>query len=262
MTVRRLALLLQYDGAPFAGSQRQPHAPTIQSALESAIASLTGEEARASFAGRTDAGVHADGQVASFLTASSLEPRRFVRGLNHFLPASIAVQAAREVDPSFDPRRCARSREYRYALRIAPQRQPLREDRAWVLSPPFDAGSARRAAALFIGRRDFAAFAKAGIEGSAVRRVSASELLGEPPDLVYRCEADAFLQHQVRRMAGAIVEVARGRRSLADLQRQLEEAVPGSAGPVAPAKGLTLANVRYDGETLPDWMDSGCPRPY
>lgn len=262
MTTRRLALLLQYDGAPFAGSQRQPHAPTVQAALESAIASLTGETVRASFAGRTDAGVHAAGQVASFLTESDLEPRRFVRGLNHFLPASVAVQAAQEAAPSFDPRRCARAREYRYSLVIAAQRQPLREDRAWVLPPPFDAAAARRAAALFIGRHDFAAFAKAGIEGSTVRRVSVSDLLGESPDLVYRCEADAFLQHQVRRMAGAIVEVARGRRSLAELQRQLEAAVPGSAGPVAPAKGLTLANVRYDGETLPDWMDFGCPRPY
>ena len=261
--MRRLALLLQYDGSAFAGSQRQPDLPTVQAALEEAIRSLTGEASPASFAGRTDAGVHATGQVASFTTSSAMPAARFARGLNHFLPPCVAVQAARDVAESFDPRRCAVSRVYRYEIVIARQRQPLREARAWIVPPPFDLERGREAAAAFAGEHDFAAFAKAGPEGSTRRTVRSSELLGEPPEIVYRVEADSFLQRQVRRMAGAIVETARGKSDAAEIRRLLTSAAPGRSKATAPAGGLTLAKVRYDGSDLPDWTeldDDTCTR--
>lgn len=250
---RRLALLLQYDGSAFAGSQRQPGPATVQSALEDAVEALTGERAPVSFAGRTDAGVHAIGQVASFETSSDLDPRRFARGLNHFLPPEAAVQDAREVAPEFDPRRCAIEREYRYALYAAPQRQPLREARAWVVNGRFCAERARAAAALFEGEHDFAAFTKPETGRSTRRNVRVSRLIGDGPAYEYRTVADAFLQHQVRRMAGAIVEAAAGRLSISDVERLLSAAEPGSAGPTAPARALTLTAVRYDGGDLRDW---------
>lgn len=253
--MRRLALLLQYDGSAFAGSQRQLRVPTVQSALEAAFESLTGEASSASFAGRTDAGVHATGQVASFSTSSAMPAARFIRGLNHFLPPCIAVQAAREVDEAFDPRRCAIARAYRYEIVVARQRQPLREARAWVVPPPFDLERARHAAAAFVGEHDFASFAKAGLEGSTRRAVGVSELIGDLPELTYHVEADSFLQHQVRRMAGAIVAAARGKITVSEIGRLLAAAVPGSAGTTAPARGLTLAEVRYDEEHLPDWTE-------
>ena len=253
--MRRLALLLQYDGSAFAGSQRQPNLPTVQAALEEAIRSLTGEASPASFAGRTDAGVHAAGQVASFPTSSALPAARFARGLNHFLPPCVAVQAARDVDESFDPRRCAIGRVYRYEIVVARQRQPLREARAWVIPPPFDLQRGREAAAAFAGEHDFAAFAKAGPDASTRRAVRSSELIGEPPELVYRVEADSFMQRQVRRMVGAIVEAARGKSGAEEIHRLLDSAAPGRSRATAPAAGLTLAEVRYDGSDLPDWTE-------
>lgn len=253
MARRRLALLLQYDGSAFAGSQRQPGPATVQSALEDAVEALTGERAPVSFAGRTDAGVHATGQVASFETACGLDARRIIRGLNHFLPPEAAVQDAREVAPEFDPRRCAVEREYRYAFRAAPQRQPLREARAWVINGRFCAERARAAAGAFEGEHDFAAFTKPEPGRSTRRRVRASRLIGDGPAYEYRVAADAFLQHQVRRMCGVIAEAAAGRLSTADVRRLLSAAVPGSAGPTAPARALTLTAVRYDEGVLRDW---------
>lgn len=264
---RRLALLLEYDGSAFAGSQWQPGLPTVQGALHEAVAQLTHEQRPVSLAGRTDAGVHALGQVASFETTRDLPPRRWLRGLNHFLPAALAVQAVQCVAPDFDPRRCAREREYRYELLVAPQPRPLSEQRAWRIPPPFSLEAARAALRLLPGRRDFAAFTTTDQQRPTVRRmrlaaIDAIDASAERYTLTFA--ADAFLQHQVRRMVGAIVEIARGRASLDAFRATLNAAIPGSAGPTAPPKGLTLAAVRYDRATLPKWKTDhvdDCPQP-
>lgn len=264
---RRLALLLEYDGSAFAGSQWQPSLPTVQSALQEAAEQLTREQPAISLAGRTDAGVHALGQVASFETTRELPPRRWLRGLNHFLPTALAVQAVQCVAPDFDPRRCAREREYRYELLVAPQPRPLSEQRAWRIPPPFSLEAARAALRLLPGRRDFAAFTTTDQQRPTVRcmrlaDIAAIDASGERYTLTFA--ADAFLQHQVRRMVGAIVETARGRASLDAFRATLNAAIPGSAGPTAPAKGLTLAAVRYDQATLPKWKTDhvdDCPQP-
>ena len=249
----RLALLLHYDGTPFAGSQTQPNLPTVQSALQHAVAQLTREHPRISLSGRTDAGVHALGQVASFQTESPLTTHRWQSGLNHHLPEAVAVQAVQIVPAEFDPRRDAIERTYRYRLLVAPHPRPLEEPRAWRIHPPFSAPAARRALQLLTGERDFAAFTTTQQPQPTTRFLRAAALNGGPQRYTIAFAADSFLQHQVRRMVGAIVEVARGKSTLDAFRATLDEAKPGSAGPTAPPKGLTLAHVRYDRTTLPPW---------
>jgi tRNA pseudouridine38-40 synthase len=254
---RRVALLLEYDGSPpLAGSQRQRHSPTIQSALEDALRRLTGEGLRVAFAGRTDAGVHALGQVAAFTTGSRLSTKTFVRGLNALLPESIAVRAAVEAPERFDPRRHACARTYRYLIYNAPTRSPLWRSRAWHVAERLDAGAMRAAARALIGEHDFAAFSRR--EGvSTVRRVQRCQVTsgaeGSNPQLpivIVEMEANAFLRHQVRRTVGALVQVGRGKLRPTEFRRLLREARPATAGPVAPPHGLYLVRVTYPGLDL------------
>ena len=241
---QRWALLLQYDGTEFAGSQWQPNRPTVQGVLQAALESLTGSPSVVSMAGRTDAGVHAAGQVASFVSDKSAEEmpaHRWVRGINHFLPTSIAVQAAASVDNEFDPRRDAVSRTYIYQLRLSKQRQPLWERRAWIVPPPFEPERARKALSALVGAHDFAACTPPSKDRSTRRTLLEATLESSPESVRIRFRADSFLQHQVRRMAGAVVELARCRATLDDFTRSFEAAEPGSMGPTAPACGLTLA---------------------
>ena len=245
---QRWALLLQYDGTEFAGSQWQPNRPTVQGALQSALESLSGTPTAVAMAGRTDAGVHASGQVASFVTERSVESMsgcRWVRGLNHFLPRSVAVQAAWPVAESFDPRRDAVSRTYTYELHLSNQRQPLRERRAWIVAPPFDLSAACAALSALQGAHDFAAFTPPSAERSTIRTLMEASLDEDAESLLFRFRADSFLQHQVRRMVGAVVDVARCRAGLDEFIRAFEIASPGSMGPTAPACGLTLAEIEY-----------------
>jgi tRNA pseudouridine38-40 synthase len=246
---QRWALLLQYDGTEFAGSQWQPNRPTVQGVLQSALESLTGSATRVSMAGRTDAGVHAAGQVASFVALKSIEAmptHRWIRGLNHFLPASVAVQAATPVSDGFDPRRDAISRLYTYDLRLSHQRQPLWERRAWIVPPPFHSETARNALAVLVGSHDFAAFTPPSEERSTVRSLHEASLTAEDESVRLQFRADSFVQHQVRRMVGAVIEVARCRASLEAFRDGFESARAGSMGPTAPACGLSLAEVEYE----------------
>ena len=245
---QRWALLLQYDGTDFAGSQWQPSQPTVQGELQSALRSLTGETITASFAGRTDAGVHAAGQVASFVCSRERTPisgKRWVRGLNHFLPDSIAIQDASQVPIDWDPRRDAVSRAYEYRLRLSNQRQPLWQRHAWIVPPPFHLEAAQSAMTALLGQRDFAAFTPPTAKRSTVRRLTEASLTASGTAITLRVRADAFLQHQVRRMVGSIVEVARGRISVESFTASLTAAAPGSMGPTAPAAGLCLSEVAY-----------------
>ena len=221
----------------------------MQGSLQSALEFLTGASVAVSMAGRTDAGVHAVGQVASFVTERSVESMpagRWVRGLNHFLPRSVAVQSASAVEDEFDPRRDAVSRTYSYQLRLSNQRQPLWERRAWIVVPPFDEDAARAALSVLTGARDFAAFTPPTRGHSTIRTLDEASLDASAERLLFRFRADSFLQHQVRRMVGAVVEVARGRMALADFIDAVEAASPGSMGPTAPACGLALAAVEYE----------------
>ena len=245
MTGRRLALLIEYDGSPpLSGSQLQKNARSVQGELEAAVAQLTGERLRLAFAGRTDAGVHAFGQVAAFTTTSALATEVFVRGLNAVLPSSIAVRNAIEAPDDFDPRRHASSRTYRYMIYNAPIRSPLWLGRAWHVASPLDPKAMQEAAHVLVGQHNFAGFSRR--EGvTTIRCVHRCDVSSRPPFVELEMEANAFLRQQVRRTAGALAQVGLGKQTAAGLRKLLSKAEPASAGPVAPAHGLYLVRVAY-----------------
>ena len=243
---RRIAVLLEYDGTAYSGSQYQENGPSIQSELEAATEKLTTETARAAFAGRTDAGVHALGQVASFETRSRLTPAEFVSGLNHFLPEDIAVRAAQEVAREFDPRRQALSRLYRYRIDHRAVRSPLERNRSWHVARPLDVAAMQRTARLLEGKHDFASFA-GPFDGRTERTLRRCEVTARGGQVTVEMEAQAFLPHQVRRTVGPLVELGLGRIGEETLVAWLDEPRASAAGPAAPSCGLYLVSVAYDG---------------
>ncbi len=225
----------------------------MQGSLERALSSLTGESIRVALAGRTDAGVHALGQVASFLTGSRHSPETVVRAVNALLPPDIAVRAAAETPQAFDPRRHAVGRWYRYTLCVGGARPALARQFEWHL-PPLDTAAMRDAAAVLPGRHDFAAFTQPSEarRRRTEREVSRSALSGNGRRLRFDVEANAFLRQMVRRIAAALVEVGQGKQSPAGFEALLREAEPGSAARVAPARGLCLVRVRYENGLFDD----------
>ena len=243
----RLALLLEYDGAAYGGSQRQVNAPSVQAALEEAIARLTGSPSRTAFAGRTDSGVHALGQVAAFDADAAYPPEVWQRALNAYLPEDIAVRAVAAVAADFDPRRHAAARRYRYQVWNAPVRSPLWRHLAWHVREPLDLGLMRQAAVALEGEHDVASFGGSPGPGrSTWRRILRTSLCDRGPLLTFVIEGTAFLPHQVRRTLGALVEIGRGRLDAGQFVRWLVQPEPGAAGPAAPPHGLCLVRVTYD----------------
>jgi tRNA pseudouridine38-40 synthase len=198
-------------------------------------------------AGRTDAGVHARGQVAAFSTRSRHSPDVFLRALNHHLPDQIAVRAVREVRPDFDPRRRATARWYRYTVYNGRQRPALLRRFVWQVAEPLDVEAMRSAAKALLGEHDFAAFTQPSLAGrqSTRRRVVRAEVSRQGRCLALDVEANAFLRRQMRRLAAALVDVGRGRLSAKGFEAVLREARPGAASRTAPARGLCLMKVRY-----------------
>lgn len=245
--MRRIALLLEYDGSRYRGFQWQPHAPTIQSALELSIEKLTGESVRVAGAGRTDTGVHARGQVATFLTSSAFPPETLRQALNHHLPEDISVHTVSEVDLGFDPRRDAVSRRYRYVIYNNPTPSPLRRGQTCHVRGKLNVIAMDAAARQLVGMHDFASFAKAPeVPGaSTVRHITEAYVRKEGPLVILEMEGNAFLTHQVRRTAGALVEVGRGRMSVEEFGDLIESPGPGLAGPTLSPEGLCLEEVRY-----------------
>lgn len=243
---RRLALLIEYDGAGYAGSQLQTNAVTVQSVLEEAIERVTGKRPRVAFAGRTDAGVHARGQIASFLSRSSLDAGVLQRALNAHLPADVVVREAVDATLDFDPRRDAVRRHYRYVIENDATRPALDRDRAWYVAAPLDVAMMACAAERVLGQRDFAAFASRldSPDASTVRELQRFDVRRRGSTVVCDLVANAFLPHQVRRMVGALVEVGRGKHD-AEAYAGLLCGAPASAGPAAPAHGLYLMAVEY-----------------
>lgn len=246
---RRFAALIEYDGTAYCGSQYQDNGPSIQEELESAIAELTGESRRVAFAGRTDAGVHARGQVAAFDVDARLSAPELVSGLNHYLPPDVAVRAIRQVSEGFDPRRDARSRTYRYRIDNRGVRSALERGRSWLVVKPLDVPAMVRTALRLEGAHDFAAFAPR-YDGRTARTLGRCDVHGRCGRVTVEMEAEAFLPHQVRRTVGTLVEVGLGRSSADAVAALLERAEPSSAGPAAPACGLYLVRVAYDGLEL------------
>jgi tRNA pseudouridine38-40 synthase len=244
---RRIALLVEYDGGAYAGSQLQANGPSIQGELEQAIVGMTGAFARVAFAGRTDAGVHALGQVGCFDTEATYTCEAFTGGLNVRLPEAIAIRATREVEPGFDPRRRAMSRRYRYTIVLSATRAPLLKGWAWHVSPILDIDKMRRAGRMLVGEHDFAAFASPeASEKSTHRDVHAVCIRRNGRRCAIDVEANAFLMHQMRRTVAALVDVGSGRLPVEGFEEHLRLARPGSYERSAPPHGLCLTAVSYD----------------
>lgn len=222
---------------------------TVQDALAAAVQRATGEQPRLRAAGRTDAGVHALGQVVAFDTASSIPGDRFARALNAHLPDGLVVRRSWEAEADFHPQYQAVSKEYRYLVLTRREPTALARRRAWWVPRPLDRAAMEAAASGLTGRHDFTAFASTGSSvRTTVRTLYRLEVEARPPWLVVIAEADGFLYRMVRRLVAGLVEVGRGRMAPDALARRLSE--PGLKPPVgtAPPWGLYLVRVRYPPE--------------
>ena len=242
---RVLRLDLEYDGAGFSGWAAQPGLRTVEGELTAALATLLREPVEVVVAGRTDAGVHASGQVASVATSAQLGPERILRGLAGLLPADVSVRAVADAAPGFDARRDALARRYEYRILPGPP-SALRRARVLHHPAPLDAAAMDAAAALLVGQHDFRAFTPTRTEHVFFdRTVAACAVAPRGDELVLTIEADAFLRHMVRVAVGTLLLVGRGLWAPARVGALLAGAPRGAAGPTAPAHPLTLVGVRY-----------------
>jgi tRNA pseudouridine38-40 synthase len=241
-----LKLTLEYDGKAFVGWQVQPNGRSVQEELEKGIARLCGERVRVTGAGRTDAGVHARGQVASLRVPRELPLRAWTAGLNALLPEDLACVNAEVAPDGFDARRWARGKRYMYTLLQTPVRSPLLRGHAWEVRRHIDVEAMRSAAPALLGAHDFSSLRAADCPARTtvreIRRLDVHQT-GSRIDLVV--EATAFLKHMVRNLVGTLVEVGHGRRDPASLTDLLESRDRTRAGPTAPPRGLVLDEVFY-----------------
>jgi len=245
--VTRYKLTIEYDGRPFVGWQRQDNGPSVQQAVEQAIFAFCGQKARVQCAGRTDAGVHAMGQVAH-VDLDREPPADTLRdAVNaHLRPQPVAVRDAVAVSPEFDARRSAIRRSYRY--RIVNRRAPLTLDagRAWLIKRPLDAERMHAAAQELVGHHDFTSFRASECQAkSPLKTLDRLDVSRHGEEILVEAEARSFLHHQVRNMVGTLRLVGEGKWSAADVSRALEARRRSAAGPTAPADGLYLMTVGY-----------------
>jgi tRNA pseudouridine38-40 synthase len=254
LVVRTIKIVLAYDGTEFVGWQRQANGRSVQGMLEDALARIDGRPVPVAGAGRTDAGVHALGQVASFRLTSDIAEVVLRQALNALLPADIRVMNVEEAPAQFNARFAARSKTYRYRIVNAAVLSPFERRFAWHLPRALDLKAMRAAAAALKGRHDFAAFqAAGGLVSSSVRTLYESRWLEEAHGergggltLAYQVSGDGFLRHMVRNIVGTLVEVGTGRRTSASIVDVLASRDRGVAGPTAPAHGLRLVQVDYE----------------
>ena len=245
----RYKLTLEYDGSDFVGWQRQDNGPSVQAALEAAVAGFCGETVEVQAAGRTDAGVHALGQVAHVDIDKPTTPDTLSAALNfHLKPNPIAVIRAEEVTSEFHARFSATRRSYLY--RIVNRRAPLVLDRgrAWFVPQPLDVPAMQAAAQVLVGHHDFSSFRAANCQAkSPLKTLDSLEVTQQGEEIRLRTSARSFLYHQVRNMAGSLKLVGEGKWDAAKLRAVLKACDRTQAGPTAPAGGLYLTSVGYEG---------------
>jgi tRNA pseudouridine38-40 synthase len=243
---RLLRVVVSYDGTDFSGWQRQPGMRTVQGVLEDGIRELLGEEVFVRGAGRTDAGVHADGQVASFALASRIPPHGLLRGLNSLLPIDVALLDVAEAAPGFDARFSARGKVYRYTVWNHMVRSPRHARTAWHMRRALEMAPMRQAAAMLVGEHDFRAFRASDCERRTTRRILRRlEVDRQGAVLTFDVEATAFLKNMVRILVGTLVDVGRGHLPPEAVARMLETGDRAAGGMTAPPQGLTLLRVIY-----------------
>ncbi len=249
--MRNLKLILSYDGSDFAGWQIQPDAPTIQGTLAAAVGRITGEIVLPQGSGRTDAGVHALTQVATFVTESPVPTGNLVKALNDILPSSIRVMDVQEVATEFHARKSARGKTYRYRIYRDAICSPFLARYVWHYPYPLNEQSMAAAAARVQGEHDFTSFAAVDPERgrditvSNVRRILSSSWERQGNELVYTVKGSGFLHHMVRNLVGTFILVGKGTLNPEDVTRIIEARDRSAAGATAPACGLYLVNVEY-----------------
>jgi tRNA pseudouridine38-40 synthase len=249
MSPRVLKLVLQYDGTDYVGWQRQAAGVSIQGLLEDALRPFEGGSVTVHGAGRTDAGVHALGQVASVRLTASIDPDTLARALNAVLPLDVRVAAADAMPDDFHARFSATGKVYEYRIVFGPFASPFLRRYVWHVMPRVNVDAMRAGAALLAGEHDFAAFQGAGsaVQTSVrtVRRIEWQGTGGPDDPLVMLIEGDGFLRHMVRNIAGTLVEIGLGRRAAGEIDRILASKERARAGATAPASGLVLREVLY-----------------
>lgn len=245
---RNFKLVLEYDGCNYHGWQRQQGVLTIQEVLESRLEVMLGTTVSTRASGRTDAGVHARGQVVNFYARTRLMPADIQRGLNSLLPPDIVVLEAEEVPDSFHARFSAISKRYEYLILNRPFPSALDRRSSWHVRRPLDIDPMRDCLTRILGRHDFAAFMASGSSVRSTERcmLSADVEAVDSNRVVFSFEANGFLRHMVRNLVGTLVEVGKGKRTVEEFMEVLESRDRGRAGMTAPAHGLYLVSVRYE----------------
>ncbi len=248
--MRNLMLVLAYDGTDFHGWQRQPGLRTVQETLETALEELTGARPSTSASSRTDAGVHARGQVVHFLTASRHDPSTFIKALNALMPADVRVLSAQERPQTFHSTLDAVSKRYRYVLDNDPIASPFTLRYSWHIRAPLDTSAMRRGAEALLGRHDFRSFeTEWPNRASSVRTLLDAQVSRHGHEVHIEVEADGFLYNMVRAITGTLVLVGTGKRPETWVREVVAAEDRRQAGPTAPPQGLFLLHVSYPDPT-------------
>jgi len=246
MNFAKFVLIVEYDGTQYHGFQWQKGVPTIQSELEQAIKRLSGESSRVMAASRTDAGVHAKGQVVSFWAKPTLTTTMLIKGLNYYLPSDIAIKAAYKSNGDFNVRRDAYTREYCYYILNSNTRSPLSKRFALFIPMRLNLAVMNKACALIQGEHDFTAFITTlnGVKNT-LRKVYEAKVTRRGDFVIFRIVANSFLPHQVRNTMGLLIRLGLGKIKIGDFYDIMEARSLGLAGPSVPACGLCLMKVNY-----------------
>jgi tRNA pseudouridine38-40 synthase len=244
---KNIKITVEYDGTNYHGWQRQRDDATIQGEIEKALLTMTGKKISLTAAGRTDAGVHAFGQVANFRCDKDWEPEVFRKGLNGLLPDDIVIRECQEVGASFHARYDVKSKIYHYRILNRPVPAAISRYFSWFIAKPLDVAGMRSAIAFMLGQQDFKAFEGSGSPRThTVRHVMAAELKTEAGgQIVFGIEADGFLRFMVRNIVGTLVAIGLCKLSPEDFRRILNSRDRRNAGVTAPAHGLMLMEVKY-----------------
>ena len=244
--MRNIKITIEYDGTGYVGWQRQPSGPTIQETIETMLATITGERVKLLGSGRTDSGVHALGQVASFRTETRLSPEEIQKGLNSILPKDIVITDAEEAAPDFHAQLSAKSKTYVYKILNRPYPSAILRDRAWFVPYPLKARHMDEAASFLLGEHDFRAFAQAeATVKSTVRTVLSARITKRRDMIEFSIEADGFMKRMVRLIAGTLAQVGRERITPSQFREILDTGVKTKYVHAAPARGLYLKEVMY-----------------
>lgn len=250
--MRKLKILIEYEGTRYSGWQCQANGLAIQEVLQKTLKKITQEKKSVVASGRTDAGVHAEGQVAHFFTASRMNSREFLKAFNSLLPSDIVVKKVQEVDSKFHAQKSATQKTYRYTILNRDFPSALRGRQAHYIASPLNVSAMRRAAKYLVGKHDFSAFQGAGGKvNSTVRKINSLTIQKKEDWVYFNVVGNGFLKYMVRNIVGTLIQVGQEKITAEQTQVILQSCDRTQAGPTAPARGLCLVAVKYGGLKTP-----------